>query len=166
MPRISHIAHLLVIFSPNTLLHSSHHIHQVSCSRKESLSMLQAQHSHQSGRLCLSRVPQSIYSGNKCHPQEIGSSAHCSVSTFVIPVCINWPSVGHHPISARCTNVSALSSHITQSQFMVFVIVMGECCSQSSVNTCMCHKSFYLTGVQTAERPVLILMWLNSGLTE
>ena len=131
-----HIAHLLIIFSPYTLLHPppSHHIYQESSCRKR-VSLCCKHNTHQPG--CLSRVSGSIDSGNKCHHQEVGSSAHCTqCPASVIPVCINWPSVGHQPISARCTNVSAPCHHT------VYGAHNNERMLLSIIQICICNKSF------------------------
>ena len=131
------IAHLLIIFSPNILLPTTHH------TSRETLNVASTTLRPVRG---LSRVSQSIYSGNKCHHREVGSSAQCPLCpAFVIPVCINWPSVGHHPISARCTKVSVSCHH---TQFMVCIIIMTECCSQSS-RYAFAINHVTRTGVQT-----------------
>ena len=93
-------------YSHQIYSYTSHGFHQESWSRK--IYFRHCKHNTQTRQ----GDSQSIYSGNKCHHQEVGSSAQRPMCpAFVIPVCINWPSVGHHPISARCTKVSVSCHH-------------------------------------------------------
>ena len=88
-----------------------------------------------SRRLCVSRLRVNLLRKQMSPSRGWVKCIQCAA--FVIPVCINWPSVGHQPISSRCTNVSAPCHHT------VYGVHNNERMRLSVIQICICNNSFY-----------------------